>query len=301
LRRLLLGFIVISATFFSTCAAERVDANPTDIAGIDSAVLKADQQLQLAIRDKDAKAVGILLDHEFTWTNEVGETRKNMQFLKDSSADVGSDTKYSDVKVREYGQMAIVTGTGVSQGHTSVFFARIWVKRPAGWLLLTHQYTTILPKDAPSPQLPPLGIGATPDPSCENPCHKIPYTPKTATQGEVAKAYQAVETAVTVHDAPTWAYYVADEFVGIGRRYMGKPDAKQERVDQIAGSKAPVSLPKMLWGQVFVFGDSAIMIADHLPVGERPYHVIRVWVNRDGRWQLFHRQETTIEQPTGAS
>ena len=52
----------------------------------------------------------------------------------------------------------------------------------------------------------------------------------------------AVETAVTIHDAPTWAYHVADEFVGIGRRYTGKADAKQERVSQIAGSTAQVTL-----------------------------------------------------------
>lgn len=283
------------------CAVDGADANPADNSGTDSAVLKADQQLQLAIRGKDSKAVGALLDREFTWTNDVGQTRKTAQFLKDSAAGADSDAMYSDLKAREYGKLAIVTGRGERQGKPAVFFARIWVKRPTGWLVLTNQDTAILPKDAPSPQMPTAGSKVSPDAGCENPCHKIPYTPKTAAQGEVAKAYQAVETAVTVHDAPTWAYYVADEFLGIGRRYTGKPDAKQERVSQIAASKAPVSIPKMLWGEVFVFGDSAIMIADHLPAGERPYHVIRVWVNRDGRWQLFHRQETTITHPTGVS
>jgi hypothetical protein len=47
--------------------------------------------------------------------------------------------------------------------------------------------------------------------------------------------------------------------------------------------------------EVYIFADSALMIADHQPNAERPYRVIRVWVNRNGRWQLFHRQETTIE------
>ena len=109
-----------------------------------------------------------------------------------------------------------------------------------------------------------------------------------------------METAVTSHDAPTWAYHVADEFVGIGRRYTGTPDTKAARVGQIGIVSNRVILPKMLSLQVYVFGDAAIMIADHQPTGERPYSVIRVWVNRDGRWQLFHRQETTIEQSAGS-
>jgi hypothetical protein len=119
--------------------------------------------------------------------------------------------------------------------------------------------------------------------------------PKTAAQKEVVKAYQDVETAVTSHDAKTWADHVADEFVGIGRRYAGSPDTKAGRVGQIGIVTNRVVLPKMLWGEAYVFGNAAIIIADHQPAGEPPYHVIRVWVNRDGRWQLFHRQETTIK------
>ena len=109
-----------------------------------------------------------------------------------------------------------------------------------------------------------------------------------------------METAVTSHDAKTWAYHVADEFVGIGRQYMGTPDTKAGRVGQIGIVSNRVVLPKMLRGEAFVFGDAGIIIADHQPAGEPPYHVIRVWVNRDGRWQLFHRQETTIQKATGA-
>jgi len=69
-------------------------------------------------------------------------------------------------------------------------------------------------------------------------------------------------------------------------------------VGQIGIVSNRVILPKMLSGEAYVFGDAGIIIADHQPVGEPPYHVIRVWVNREGRWQLFHRQETTIKKAT---
>jgi hypothetical protein len=295
----LISCIVIGVIFVAT--RTETGANAIAASG-GSAVLKTDQVLRLALKKKDVRAVGALLDQEFTWTNEGGQTRKSAQFLQDSAAGAAdSGTEYTGLKAREYGQLTIVTGMGARQGHADVFFARVWIKRPAGWLLLTHQSTAVIASGASTQQAPAAGNGAMDDPNCENPCHTVPYTPKTTAQGEVVKAYQAVETAVTIHDAPTWAYHVADEFVGIGRRYTGKPDAKQERVSQIAGSTAHVTLPRMLSLQVYVFGGSAIMIADHQPGGELPYHVIRVWVNRDGRWQLLHRQETTIEQTTAAS
>ena len=300
MKRLLAIFFVIGAICFGTWSAEKA-ITFAEGGGGDAAALQADTSLQIALKKKDAKAVGALLDQQFTWTNESGQTLTSAQFLKDAAAGTAvGDTEYNDVKARDYGQLAVVTGIGKRTGHAGTFFARIWVKRPAGWLLLTHQDTAILAKGAPSQQAAPAGKGPAAASGCENPCRTLPYTPKTAEQKEVVKAYMDVETAVVSHDEKTWAYHVADEFVGIGRRYFGSPDTKAGRVGQIGITTNRVVLPKMLWGESYVFGDAAIIIADHQPAGEPPYHVIRVWVNRDGRWQLFHRQETTIKGPLPA-
>src|SRR4029077_14374105 len=131
-----------------------------------------------------------------------------------------------------------------------------------------------------SQKAPATGNGAAAASDCENPCRTIPYVPKTAGPREVVKAYQAVETAVTSHDAKTWAYHVADEFVGIGRQYAGTPDTKAGRVGQIGIITNRVVWPRMLGGEPLVCADAAILIPDHQPAGEPPYHVIRVWVNR---------------------
>jgi hypothetical protein len=295
MRRLLGSCLLIGTIVFGTWAASRAVVLAADDGG-DAAALQADNALQIALRKKDAKAAGALLDQQFTWTTDAGQTLTSAPFLREATAGTAvGDTEYTDVKARDYGQLAIVTGIGKRTGHAGTFFARIWVKRTGGWLLLTHQDTTILAKGSASQQVSAGGKGAATASDCENPCHSLPYTPKTAEQREVVKAYQAVETAVSTHDEKTWAYHVADEFVGVGRRYIGSPDTKAARVGQIGISTNRVVLPKMLKGEAYVFGDSAILIADHQPVGEPPYHVIRVWVNRDGRWQLFHRQETTIK------
>jgi Domain of unknown function (DUF4440) len=293
LRRLLANCIVIG--IISVTSGTPAGSNAIADDDTKPAALKADEAFQLALKKKDAKAVGELLAPEFTWTDEAGQARKSGRFLMDSATGADSDIEYASLTVREYGQLAIIRGMGSRQGHPDVFFARIWIKRPGAWFLFTHQSTPILASGASSQQAPAAGNAAKDDPNCVNPCRVVPFLPENPVQEEVVKAYQAVETAVTHHDSPTWAYYVADEFVGVGRRYTGKPDTKLERVGQIAGSKGPVTLPRMLSLEVYIFADSALMIADHQPGGERPYRVIRVWVNRNGRWQLFHRQETTIE------
>jgi len=300
MRQLLASCFVIAAICFSSWSADEAITFAQD-AGANAAALQSDTSLQLALKKKDAKAVGALLDPQFSWTNEAGQTQMSAQFLRDAAAGTAvGDTEYNDVKAREYGQLAIVTGIGKRTGRPGTFFARIWVKRPAGWLLLTHQDTAIFATGSPTQQGAPSVKSPAAASDCENPCRTIPYEPKTAGQKEIVKAYQDVETAVTSHDAKTWAYHVADEFVGIGRQYTGMPDTKEGRVGQIGIVSNRVVLPKMLRGEAFVFGDAGIIIADHQPAGEPPYHVIRLWVNRDGRWQLFHRQETTIQKATGA-
>ncbi len=294
MKRLVASTFLMVAIGFAAWTANQAAAFAEDEGG-DAAVLQADTALQVALKKKDVKSLTALMDQQFSWTGETGQSLTSAQFLKDAAAGtVVGDTEYNAVKAREYGQLAIVTGVGKRTGHEGTVFARIWVKRPAGWLLLTHQDTPILAKGTPSLPLV-AGKGAPSKSDCDNPCRSLPYTPKTAEQKEVVKAYQATEVAVVTHDDKTWAKYVADEFVGIGRRYLGTPDAKAGRVGQIGIGTTHVIVPKMLWAETFVFGDAALMIADHEPAGEPPYHVIRLYADRDGRWQLVHRQETTIK------
>ena len=299
-KRFVRSFFIISATCLCIWAANAAVAVDAGTGSDNSAVHKADKTFQSAAKKSDAKALGAILDEQFSWTNESGQTQARAQFLGDSTtAAHNGDIEYTDMEAREYGQLAIVTGLATHQGHPDIFFVRVWEKRPTGWRLFVQQDTGVLPKGGASQQPPPTGNVGKDSSDCENPCRSVPFAPKTADQQEVVKAYQAVETAVTKHDGATWAYHVADEFKGIGRRYMGKPDIKEERVAQInQPGSGPVILPRMLSLQVFTFGNAAIMLAEHQPNGEPPFHVIRAWVNRDGRWQLFHRQETTIQHPT---
>ena len=271
---------------------------PIHAARAETGVLLADSALQQAMRNKDAKSAQALLDRRLEWTDSAGHTRMMDGFLRDVSAGADSGVKYAGLNFREYGALAIVTGTA-KQADGEAFFVRFWVKRADRWALLNHQQTRILAKPTASASLPAstaaIPTGATAASDCENPCRSVPFKGASPAETDMVKAYQAVETAVTSHDPKTWAYHVADEFAGIGRKFTGVPDAKADRVGQIGNTSVNVVLPKMVSAHAFAFGNSGILIADHQPDGEKPFRVVRAWVNRDGRWQLFHRQETTIE------
>ena len=47
----------------------------------------------------------------------------------------------------------------------------------------------------------------------------------------------------------------------------------------------------------WVLGDAAVMRADHAMPGNRrpPYRATRLWVKRDGHWQMAISQQTTIQ------
>ena len=129
MRRLLAILFVIGAICFTPWMAQTAKTFAAGEAGGDAAALQADSALQQALRRNDAKAVAALLDRQFTWTNEAGQTRKRTQFLQDSAAGMAvGDTVYSGLKARDYGQLAIVTGIGKQSGRADTFFARVWVK-----------------------------------------------------------------------------------------------------------------------------------------------------------------------------
>jgi hypothetical protein len=291
MRRLLASCLVIGAI----CVAAWTAKAANSIIPPSTAALKADQSLQKVLKNKDAKAAQTFLDQQFSWTNNVGLTRSSAQFLRDVAAgSADNDTEYMVSTARDYGRLSIVTGSAIRRGHPDAFFSRFWVKQPAGWRLLVHQETSFV-ENAPNGQQAAQGKGEAAAPDCENPCRTSPFTAKTRGQEEVVKVLQILETAVTGHDPKTWAYYVVDEFVNIPRLYTGSPETKAVRMGQIVDKSVTVIVPKIVSLQVLEFNGAAIMLADHQPNGEKPFHVIRAWVKRDGRWQLFFSQGTTIE------
>jgi len=254
------------------------------------AVVDADRAFVQALAKNDKAGAAKLLDPNFTWTDTQGQTMSKAQAMRDLPSLAGGNPADAEVKEVSFGQVGEITAVS---GKTHVL--RVWVKRPAGWRLLVSHAATLAEKGH-------TGTAAERGKECVNPCKTVPYKPRNAAEQGVISSWQALETAVTHHESQNWAPHVADEFqlISSGNDH---PLDKKDRMDILdrqkkAGSgSAP---PPLVSAHMFDFPDAVVMTSLHQSPGGKPTHVTRIWIKRDGRWQLAYSQQTTVQQTAAA-
>jgi hypothetical protein len=247
-----------------------------------------DLQFSKVAAEKKQTGLTALFDPGFTWTNPRGKS-----FSKSDAAGLTNEAISSDAKSHEYGSVAYLTG--IAGADPKIRFVRVWVKGSKDeWRLLLFQETKLVGKVATPQATVPAGT------ACENPCKSVPYDAPSADAKAVVESWQALEDAVNHRDADGWASHVADEFV-FNVKEDGNPLTKADRVAIIrkqAEGKTVTDIGTVIPGtmKVWVYGNTAVMADDQQPtIGGNPYRAMRIWVKRDGRWQLVYSQQTVIE------
>ena len=260
-----------------------VAAAATSAAPLDSAASSADRAFVRAAASGDVKAASALLDQAFTWTSldgtKLDSARVRQALPKPAIADEGGAQSMS----YGYGDVGVVE-VNAGKLHT----LRVWVKRPAGWRLLVYQEVKSL--DAPP------GASAAPPASakCENPCGAVPYTPKSAAEREVMKAYTSLEEAAMGGKAKEWNEVAADEIALVSAnsdRTFDKATRSAAIAKAQLGSVRPT---KLLAAKLAEFGDAVVMTSQHQADSGQHLQITRVWVKRDGRWQETLSYQTAI-------
>lgn len=266
---------------------------PAEAAGPDISVI--DHAFVRATSKGDKAATGAFLGENFSWTNKTGETWNRTHLLEKMAA----ITPVNEGKAHDYGNVVYITGTAQSSSD-KIRFVRVWVKETSGWKVLLQQETIVVGKTATTQATVPVGT------SCENPCKSIPYEAPSPEAQAVVASWEALEDAVNHRDADGWASHVADEFV-FNVKEDGNPLTKADRVAIIkkqAQGNTVTDIGTVIAGtmNVWLFGDTAVMTDQQQPTkGGDPYQAMRIWVKRDGRWQLVYSQQTVIEHAAGAS
>jgi hypothetical protein len=231
----------------------------------------------------DKAAAGALLDADFTWTDAFGVTRNKTEALQN----LAKEADETDVEKHFYGRVFMVRGA-----HDKQRFLRIWVKRGDDWRAFVLLETPVAPRSGTASVEAAAGQG-----DCDNPCRTVPYVPQTAMDKAILAAWQQTKMIEWKPDADAWARYIADEFMIINNTTIR---TRPERIDiarkqQAAGIGAPGD--PIMSMDIHDFGDNAaVMISQHFPYrGGKPYRNVRVWVLRDGRWQLAVSQQSTIQ------
>jgi hypothetical protein len=248
-------------------------------------VLQADQSLVQAVGKADRAAVRGLLDADFTWIDSDGISSTKDQVLQDFAAFATDSEGNADLKIFTHGQVGSVFGV-----HHNARFERVWVKRPVGWRLLVYQE---VPDRTPSS---PAHASNGPGPAnCENPCRTIPYKPTTEADREVIASFEAMNTAILHADAEAWAKHIADEDFGITPGVLVTKAGRIATIKKQKETNTPAVPAPLLSARFFDFGNTVVMTALHQARKGKPHHFTRIWVKRDGVWQIVAGAQTEIQ------
>jgi len=266
------------------------------------AVLAAARRLEAAIIAGNRTVAGRLLARDFVFIDAGGKVHSRDDVLRGLKAAPRPGTAHLEIKT--HGRLALVTGTYKSaqaDAREDLFATDIWVRGDAGWRALVHHNNVLARTDMPpsqhgSPQARPPGA---PPPACTNPLESIPYRPKSQAERDIIAAFQALERAVTRNDADEWVKHVDDEFVVY--RTGQQPTTKAARaafIRKLFEINAETFVAEVASMKLWVLGPAAIMRADHVMPGNRrpPYRATRLWLKRDGRWQMAMSQQTTVAE-----
>jgi hypothetical protein len=284
--------LLVGAVLIAVLAQPKAQPAP---ASEDALVLAADEALGAAIRAGDKSIARRMLSLQFTFVDEDGKVHERKEFLsglKDVAAAPASDTK-----IKIYGRVAMIIGHRKSSHDSDVFFLDIWAKQKGAWRALVAQDVVLAATNAP-PTAPAAPKADASPYECKNPCQTIPYRVRSSAEQDLVNSFQGIEKAAVGHDADEWSKHIADEFVlyGSGRA----PILKSGRIATIKRQKesnAAVRVGEIETMRLSVYEDGAAMIATHtVPDNSRPpYHAARVWVKRNGQWQMAISVQTDIK------
>lgn len=256
--------------------------------------VQAGLDLAEALRQGDSAGIAAATHPDFMFIDETGEVLKRDAALK--GAATKSRSERTNWTVRDYGTVAMIIGRGPAEKGELVTM-NVFVKDGEKWQVLVHHLNLVAdPANLPPhPKPVPREASAKP-PECLNPLKSVPYEPKVQAERDIINSFQVMETAVTHNNPEEWVKHMADEFMVFRTRQ--RPTLKMERAGHLGDQRmvnAETWVAAVEWMNLWVFGDAAVMRADHRMPGDRrpPYRATRVWVKRDGRWQMATSQQTT--------
>jgi ketosteroid isomerase-like protein len=124
--------------------------SPAAPPGVEREILGLEERWRVAQHENNSRAMGALLSADLTFVGTSGSLRGRADFLasrRTSALPRALTYEYSDVQVRRYGTVAIVTGGEATTGEGTSFQARfthVWAKQGRRrWQLVAIQRTDV--------------------------------------------------------------------------------------------------------------------------------------------------------------
>lgn len=235
-------------------------------------VLAADDAMIAAL----ARGETHLLDDDLSWVDARGRLLGKADVVAQKPKPLVAN---GERDVHTYGPLATIR---IERGPHHVL--RIWVERADGWrLIVWHEVA----QDGS-----PVSHGAGRR-EYDNPCFTLPYAPRNPDERDCLGSWQELERAVMGRDPDEWARHVADEFVVVG---AARRHAKRDRYEVIAEQRrndTPSAPAPLVSARLDALGDAMLMRCEHQPFHGKGTRVSRVFVRRDGLWQMAVSFQTT--------
>jgi len=245
-------------------------------------VLLSDHALLQAFAKADSSLMEQLLDKDFIWISANGLRLTRQEILSKPLTLSNLDV---EPQARVYAEAAVVRA---NRGPMNVL--RVWALRGSAWRLILYQEVLQVEKSEP----PPVDAASAP---CENPCKSIPYQPETQSEKEAIASWQGVMAAMASNDADAYNPLIADEFTATDT-HRDHPFTKTDRIAQIKKQNLAATRsvpPSLVSALMFDFGETVLMVAREQRSDARPFFNSRMWVKRDGRWQMLFSFNTRIQ------
>jgi hypothetical protein len=118
---------------------------PAASASVEQTLKKLGQELLEAVKQRDSQTLDRLLADDYITTSQngvVGDKALSLEHLKSGQFKIDSVTT-EDVKVRVYGNAAVITGLSIWNGQHKIRYTEVWVRRAGGWQAVSWQGTMV--------------------------------------------------------------------------------------------------------------------------------------------------------------
>jgi hypothetical protein len=265
----------------------------------DQAVDAANRAFEKAVA-QDPVALEMQTDSSFSWVDATGTFQSRREILDSFSLGTAPQLLVLTTAVgvqlttRVYGQLAFVQ---VHAGRS--YSLRIFAKRNDGWravhvIELTQPPQGAAPASATGAAVP-SEEGVITD--CVNPCKLVPFRPVTPAAKAAFADWREMELGSLARNMDLWGRHVLEDVIIVDSGGNGTISKAQRIANTLRQKQAGVrtnEVPPVLWAHAYDFGGTVLLLMLQQPYKGQPYYGTRIYVNRDGRYQMAVSYHTAI-------
>jgi len=265
----------------------------------DQAVDAANRAFEKAVA-QDPVALEMQTDSSFSWVDATGTFQSRREILDSFSLGTAPQLLVLTTAVgvqlttRVYGQLAFVQ---VHAGRS--YSLRIFAKRNDGWravhvIELTQPPQGAAPASATGAAVPSEEGVIT---ECVNPCKLVPFRPVTPAAKAAFADWREMELGSLARNMDLWGRHVLEDVIIVDSGGNGTISKAQRIANTLRQKQAGVrtnEVPPVLWAHAYDFGGTVLLLMLQQPYKGQPYYGTRIYVNRDGRYQMALSYHTAI-------